>query len=701
MIRHNSYAFLYYKYFDFSKFSHIGIIRRGGQKHGEAYNNVIIMADTETSKEIAGTVCKNYVVAWTLSVRAYGMNLCTLYGSRPSEFIECVNRMVTAMPGEFTVVYIHNLPYDWVFLRKFMFAAWGTPLHQLNVKSHYPISIEFQNGIILKDSLILSQRSLDKWAKDMDVVHKKASGFWDYDKVRNQGERFTPHEKTYIEHDTLAGVECIQKTMDTLGKSICSLPLTATGIPREICIKLAKENDGRNDFLRMVNDYDTQLILEKVFHGGYTHNNRHHLEHVIYAILKDAGMDPKDTKSWMDLIEAFDEASAYPFAMLTTKMPMEKFTPMHPCSIDYILKNADEYAYIFKLILIKPRLKSDRIPMPALQKSKATKMVNCIEDNGRVLCAEYFEIYLNEIDLSVIAEQYDYDQALCIDVHYAMKDYLPRWFTDFIFQCFIDKTKLKGGDPVQYSIAKAKLNALYGMCVQRPVKVMLEEDYRSGEFSVNEETDEKELYEKYVNNHRSVLNYAWGVWVTSAAFKNLFTIGSFAGTWLYSDTDSCYGQNWDKEGLAAYNEHCKQLLRDRGYGAVLHNGREYWLGICELDGTYTEFISVGAKRYATRDINGKLKITVAGVPKAGVNCLQGDLHNFHAGFIFDGVTTGKKQHTYFFEDDITTDAAGNERADSIDLSPANYLLDSVTKVDWEKVFTEEIEVQVYEEKANY
>ena len=33
MIRHNSYAFLYYKYFDFSKFSHIGIIRRGGQKH--------------------------------------------------------------------------------------------------------------------------------------------------------------------------------------------------------------------------------------------------------------------------------------------------------------------------------------------------------------------------------------------------------------------------------------------------------------------------------------------------------------------------------------------------------------------------------------------------------------------------------------------------------------------------------------------
>lgn len=683
MIRHNSYAFLYYKYFDFSRLSHLGTIRRGGQKHGELYNNVIIMADTETSKEKAATVCRNYVVAWTISIRAFGMNICTLYGQKPSEFVECVNRMVTAMPGEFTVIYFHNFPYDYVFLRKFLFRSWGLPLHQLAVKPHYPISMEFANGIILKDSLILAQRSLDKWAKDMDVVHKKAAGFWDYDKVRLQSGRFTPHEKTYIEHDTLAGVECIQKMMDTLGKSICSLPLTATGIPREMTIKLAKENNGREAFLAMAADWEQQCILEQVFHGGFTHNNRHHIEHIIYGTT-----------------EAFDEASAYPFAMLAFKFPMERFAKMSkPCTVEYILKNAEDYAYMFKLILIKPRLKSDAIPMPALQKSKATRMVNCVEDNGRVLCAEYFEIYLNEIDLSVIAEQYDWDRALCIDVQYAMKDYMPRWFTDFVYQCFVDKTMLKGGDPVLYAIAKAKLNSLYGMCVQRPVKLVLEEHYITGDYLPAEDQDEKELYEKYLANHRSVLPYQWGVWVTSIAFRNLFTIGSYAGTWLYSDTDSCYGQNWDKEGIAAYNEHCKDLLRARGYGAVQHNGREYWLGICELDGTYKEFISVGAKRYATRDLNDKLKITVAGVPKAGVNCLKGDLHNFHAGFIFDGETTGKKQHSYFFEDDIWTDEQGNERGDSIDLSPASYLLDSVSQVDWEKVFTEEIEVQVYEEKA--
>ena len=93
-----------------------------------------------------------------------------------------------------------------------------------------------------------------------------------------------------------------------------------------------------------------------------------------------------------------------------------------------------------------------------------------------------------------------------------------------------------------------------------------------------------------------------------------------------------------------------------------------------------------------------MKITVAGVPKKqGAKCLNDDLHNFHSGFIFDGLTTGKKQHTYFYEEDIWTDAAGNERGDSIDLSPADYLLDSVRYINWEKIYEEEIEVITHEE----
>lgn len=741
MIRRCPYSFRFFKFFDYSLLRDIRYIKRSGRsKTSDTYNDVIIMIDTETSKETPKTVCKNYVVAWTLSMRAYGQNLVTLYGTRPSELVTCINNIIMNMRGDNTIIFVHNLSYDWVFLRKFFMQAWGTPEHQLNTKPHYPIFITFANGVMLRDSLILAQRSLDKWAKDLNVEHQKAVGAWVYDEIRQQGNRFTPDEKTYIEHDTLAGVECIDKTMHVLNKKIYSLPYTATGIPREEVRKRAKSNRGLDLFKKCVCDYDTQKFMEDVFHGGYTHNNRHYCERVVRGN-----------------VDAYDEASAYPYVMCAYKFPMSKFYDTDPASPEWILNNAIKYAYIFTLILIKPRLKNDRISMPALQKSKGIKMINAVDDNGRILCAEYFEIRLNEIDLGVIMQQYDYDKAICIDVKYAIKDYLPRWFTDYVYQCFVDKTQLKGGDPVQYSIAKAKLNSLYGMCVQRPVKLIIEENYQTGDYSIDSKNirfktgkdklkpvgfikkrhtgykrrrfnAETELYKKYVNSYNSVLPYQWGVWVTSLAFANLFEIGSYAGTWIYSDTDSCYGVEWDKEGIAAYNERCKLWLCERGYGAVEHNGREYWLGVCELDGQYKEFVSVGAKRYAVRkrevkfkiknrfiktaecrkhnkklhplrDLRSTLKITVAGVPKSGVLCLNNDIRKFKKDLIFDGETTGKMQHTYFYEDDIYIDQNGNERGDSIDLSPTTYILDSVSSPDWEKIWEEEISIQVYDERS--
>lgn len=685
LIRHNSYAMRFWEFFDYSLLSRISYTRRGGKGKGESYNDIIIMADTETSKEIAHQNTPNYVCAWTISLRAYGMNIVTLYGTKPSEMVSAINKMLMSMPGDKTIIYFHNLSYDWVFLRKFFLQVWGTPIHQLNTRPHYPLFVEFQNGLIFRDSFILAQRSLDKWAADLGVEHQKAVGKWDYDAVRQQGARFGADEREYIEHDTLAGVECIEKTLHALHKRIYSIPYTATGIPREIVKKLAKSNRGRELFLSIVPDYQIQLIMENCFHGGYTHNNRHYVGQLVKGITI-----------------AVDEASAYPYTMLVEKFPMERFAPFHNCTVDFILHNADEYAYMFKLILVRPRLRDNFVPMPALQKSKADKVINGVDDNGRILCANYVEIYLTETDLEVIAGQYIWDKALCVDVHYSHKDFLPRWFTDFVYQCFADKTKLKGGDKVLYSIAKAKLNSLYGMCVQRPVKQVIEEDYQTGAFSVDDSQDEQTLYDAYVNNYNSVLPYQWGVWITSYSFRNLFRIGSCAGTWLYSDTDSCYGQDWDMAKLDEYNKDCRDRLTARGYPAVRHNDRDYWLGVAELDGTYDQFISVGAKRYAVRDLEKQaLKITVAGVPKSGVLCFLrcgADLRKFRRGFIFDGKITGKLQHSFYFVDDIWTDEHGNERGDSIDLSPADYLLDETEyKTDWEKVFYEEATIQVYEE----
>ena len=100
LVRHNSYSFRFWRFFDYGIFRRISYTARGGKGKGDRFNDVIIMLDTETSKERAGEICSNYIVAWTMSVRAYGMNIVTLYGTRPSECVSAINSMMMNMPGD-------------------------------------------------------------------------------------------------------------------------------------------------------------------------------------------------------------------------------------------------------------------------------------------------------------------------------------------------------------------------------------------------------------------------------------------------------------------------------------------------------------------------------------------------------------------------------------------------------------------------
>ena len=677
--KHNKYEIVYYRDFDYSVISRNTIYRyRRGRGSKHSVNDIIIGFDTETSKK-PGKSPHNHIVAWTLSLRLYSINIATLWGTRPSEFIECLKLLRKALPGDDFYIYVHNLAYDWVFIRRYMINAFGEPIQQLNTKSHYPITITFVNGIILKDSLILAQRKLEKWAEDLDVEHKKAVGCWEYDKIRNQGEHFTKKELKYIVFDTLALVECIDKTRIQLNKDIYSMPYTATGIVREDIRTIGKQNGARDFFKRVCMDYDTYKIALQCYHGGYTHANREFI-----------GETSKG------LVKCYDFSSSYPYCMCSQKFPMGRFYETDNRSIKEILSGSEENAYMFKLILVAPELKTYDFPMPALQYSKCVKVINPVLDNGRILQADYIEIYLTDVDLSVIAEQYIYERAICTDVHMCHKDYLPKWLTDYIYKLFIKKTKLKGKDRVAYNMAKGKINSVYGVHVQKSIRDELIEDYDTGEYYEKENDPEKQ-YEKYLKSYNHILPYQWGVYVTSYAFRNLFTLGSCCDIWLYSDTDSCYGAGWNEDKVKAYNSHCKELLLKRGYGAVEHNDREYWLGIAEVDGEYKEFRSLGAKRYACRDFDDNLKITVAGVPKkSGVKCLNNDIDNFSKGFVFDGKTTGKLAHFYYYVDKEYIDEIGNETADSIDLEPCDYLLDDISVIDWDKLFEEEIEVTVYE-----
>ena len=70
--------------------------------------------------------------------------------------------------------------------------------------------------------------------------------------------------------------------------------------------------------------------------------------------------------------------------------------------------------------------------------------------------------------------------------------------------------------------------------------------------------------------------------------------------------------------------------------------------------------------------------------------------------VFDGETTGKTQHTHFYND-IHFDIWGNTIGDSIDLSPCDYLLDDIfnnakrIKDYLDPDNMEEVLIQVFEE----
>ena len=149
-----------------------------------------------------------------------------------------------------------------------MFKHFGHPEKQLNIKPHYPLFINFEGGIQFRDSLILAQRSLEKWADDLQVEHRKAVGKWDYDKLRSQHESFSADELEYIEHDTLAGVECINALMNALGKKLWSMPYTATGIPREEVRKRGKKNAAKQLFELIALELSQYKKMENVFQGG-------------------------------------------------------------------------------------------------------------------------------------------------------------------------------------------------------------------------------------------------------------------------------------------------------------------------------------------------------------------------------------------------------------------------------------------------
>lgn len=623
----------------------------------ERYLSNIAALDTETAKLDDDIL---FITDWTLTIEKFGC----VYGNNVSDLmtvLTTISEMLESSEQNRILIYVHNFSYDYMFLRNHLFAQFGQPINSLATKPHKYISMRFENGIEFRDSYILSGRSLEKFTADMNTAIKKQVGTWDYSKFRTPGSGRSEEEIFYVCADTISLVLALREFMKQHKCNPSTVEFTNTGFVRTEGFKASKSDKAwRRTFLKCKLSLDEYTLLDNAFHGGYTHANRYHIGEIMHDLT------------------SYDFTSSYPARMLYNKFPMNQWHTFTGANVYDIIAMEDTFAFMGYLLLSGVSVHID-CPMPPISKHKCKILQNAIIDNGRVVKADLLVVPFVDPDLLEILNSYDYEVAEIQQVKYTEKEYLPDWFCEMIMKLFENKTTQKGKDPVLYMLSKGMLNSLYGMSVQKIIRDEITENFDSAEWEVDrikaDVEKANEQLEKFYKNRKKYLPFQWGVWVTAYAQNELFKLGRLCSNWIYSDTDSVKGSGWDEHGLRQYNDGILNTALNRGYGTLTYNGKQYTIGIAEFDGLYEEFVTLGSKRYCYRE-DGKLHITVAGVPKIGVEELKNDIRNFRRNMIFRN--TNKQAATYIYKDGIHKTNVGNEIIEygcSVRLDPVEYTLD--------------------------
>lgn len=545
------------------------------------------------------------------------------------------------------VIYSHNLSFEWQHMRRFVKVVDG-----FFTDKYKPLKIVLDNGIELRCSQMLSNMNLAKFCEnEKNVIHYKLEGEkYDYSIIRTPSYKMTEYEEGYCYNDVRGLCECITSRLEEY--NIANIPLTSTGyVRRDARLAMGQNKKNRKIFRELALDYHMYKLMRDAFRGGNVHANYRYVNKVQYNV------------------QSFDITSSYPASLLINKYPM---TPFRWITLETFYNlNFDEDAVIMKIGLKDVKYKGEcNIPYIPVSKCKDLSD-NHIEDNGRVRSADYLSIVCTEIDYQIIMKTYEigdiYYDTECM--YAAKKDYLPQELRDIIMKYYRKKTALKGvpGKEYEYNRAKEMLNAIYGMMVMRIDQSMVH--YVDGEYIDDfdglskQETIKKteEILEKYYKSRNNFLSYQWGVWCTCYSRMRLETMLEVVGKDVrYVDTDSikCVGDH--KKDFDNINIKLMEDAIKAGAYADNKDGKRYYLGTWDYEGTYKRYKTLGAKAYLvempvknkkTGKEELKIMSTIAGVDKK-VGAEFFTKHGFKA--FTKGTKIPKAGHikAYYNNDDI-------------------------------------------------
>lgn len=536
------------------------------------------------------------------------------------------------------VFYVHNLAYEFQYLKGlYHFESKGKRGDTVfMMDDRTPLKCSIYGNIELRCSRRLTNMSLKAFTNEMDVEHKKLDGEeFDYSEVRYPWTVLTPKQLQYCYNDVLGLVEALKVKFSITGDTLATVPYTSTGYVRRDA-KAVTRSIGRV-LSKLYPSVEVYEELRKAFRGGNTHANRYNSNILLTGVA------------------SYDRSSSYPDVMVNCQYPMGEFKEIP----DIVMDPVKGYAYIYEIDMYDVSIK-EHVPVPYICGNNYTIIDGAIYDNGRVLKAKHIHVTITDVDLSIIKSQYNYTYKI-MRAYRSRYGYLPECIRGLVREYYRKKTELKNvdGKELEYSLAKAQLNSIYGMMAQDPGKKRVL-------FDGIQAQDSDDDIEDILGTGGFHLPYQWGVWVSAwGRYRlqegiDLTTVvdGEYVDDCMvYCDTDSCkfINNKTTDDAFSIYNEKRKEDSIKNGAYATDPNGVTHYMGVyeCETDKEpgkcYKYFKTMGAKRYAYEDRKG-LHITIAGVNKVTGAKELGTIENFRDGYIFENA--GKTSATYVDVPDV-------------------------------------------------
>ena len=533
----------------------------------------------------------------------------TVIGRTWDEFLTLQKRIKNCLPeGHWLVVYVHNLSYEFQFLKGVYSFV---PDDVFAIASRKVIKCDMWGVFEFRCSYKLTNMSLKQFTSKMQVEHTKLSGDdFNYQTIRYPWTELSDTELEYCINDVLGLVEAVNALMSRDGDTLQTIPLTSTGYVRRNAKRAMREGIHHNFVYSILPDYETYKALREAFRGGNTHANRYYAGDIV------------------ENVHSADRSSSYPAVMCNCEFPMSVFVPIFQKDLnpEYIARciTIRHKALLLRIAIKNLRLRNPFWGCPYLSKDKCRNIHKAVdtEDNGRILEAEYLETTITDIDLKIIMEEYTGD-IIFLQGWYASYKKLPDPLINEVIKYYRDKTELKGvkGQELYYDKAKALLNSLYGMMAQDPVKHSLIFQ-QLGDWEEDTVPDD-ELLGK--SNSKAFLAYQWGVWVTAhsrdALERGIRLVHDTEGAdFIYCDTDSVkYTGSVD---WTHYNDDRIAECIASGAYANDPSGVTHYMGVFETEDNpdtgfaYRYFKTLGAKKYAYVEKDGEgVHCTIAGVNK--------------------------------------------------------------------------------------